>query len=197
MLQAARFSLFSASAPRISPSRSRPADLPFELTCENAWKVHGSPGVYCGLAFERLSQQAIGSDGLGAATEKGCEVGIESDSARESPCSPPPHTICTPEPHFPSFHSPNRSMARHRSTVLNGRASYRRQISGESVEHRKVKAISESFAVALPRCATLLDSPHHAPSLQEHSGWKRTTQGMEILSHTHQRGQTLRSLTES
>lgn len=90
MLQAARFSLFSASAPRISPSRSRPADLPFELTCENAWKVHGSPGVYCGLAFERLSQQAIGSDGLGAATEKGCEVGIESDSARESPCSPPP-----------------------------------------------------------------------------------------------------------
>lgn len=108
-----------------------------------------------------------------------------------------PPTICTPEPHFPSFHSPNRSMARHGSTVLNGRASYRRQISGESVEHRKVKAISESFAVALPRCATLLDSPHHAPSLQEHSGWKRTTQGMEILSHTHQRGQTLRSLTES
>ncbi len=73
MLQAARFSLFSASAPRISPSRSRPADLPFELTCENAWKVHGSPGVYCGLAFERLSQQAIGSDGLGAATERGAK----------------------------------------------------------------------------------------------------------------------------
>jgi len=170
VLQAARFSLFSASIPRISPSRSGPADLPFESTCENAWKVHGSPGVYCGSAIEQLSQQAIGSDVLGAATKKGVRSRYRIRlRSRESLLASPP-TICTPEPHFPSFHSPNRSMARRRSTVLNGRAPYRQQISGESVEHRKVKAISESFAVALPCCAILLDSHHQAPSLQEHSG---------------------------